>query len=99
VREEAWDALGISYDDFIRTTEPRHYESVQKFLAVLSVGVPLNFQDHDLRSEQLILLRMHSEEVLGHPPEVWRILGEKEVHDRGVEVDAKFVHGSRGHGN
>jgi len=29
---EAWDALGISYDDFIRTTEPRHYESVQKFL-------------------------------------------------------------------
>jgi methionyl-tRNA synthetase len=30
---EAWDALGISYDDFIRTTEPRHYESVQKFLS------------------------------------------------------------------
>jgi len=32
---EAWDALGISYDDFIRTTEPRHYESVQKFLAAI----------------------------------------------------------------
>jgi len=29
---EAWDNLGISYDDFIRTTEPRHYETVQKFL-------------------------------------------------------------------
>ena len=32
---EAWDALGISYDDFIRTTEPRHYESVQKFLGAI----------------------------------------------------------------
>jgi methionyl-tRNA synthetase len=30
---EAWDALGISYDDFIRTTEPRHFETVQKFLS------------------------------------------------------------------
>jgi len=32
---EAWDALDISYDDFIRTTEPRHYESVQKFLGAI----------------------------------------------------------------
>ncbi|HUX05555.1 MAG TPA: methionine--tRNA ligase [Acidimicrobiales bacterium] len=32
---EAWDALGISFDDFIRTTEPRHYESVQKFLGAI----------------------------------------------------------------
>ena len=32
---EAWDALGVSYDDFIRTTEPRHYESVQKFLSAI----------------------------------------------------------------
>lgn len=32
---EAWDALNISYDDFIRTTEPRHYESVQKFLTAI----------------------------------------------------------------
>jgi methionyl-tRNA synthetase len=30
---EAWDVLEISYDDFIRTTEPRHYETVQKFLS------------------------------------------------------------------
>jgi methionyl-tRNA synthetase len=29
---ETWELLGISYDDFIRTTEPRHYASVQKFL-------------------------------------------------------------------
>ena len=32
---EAWDALDISYDDFIRTTEPRHFASVQKFLTAI----------------------------------------------------------------
>ena len=32
---EAWDALSISYDDFIRTTEPRHYASVQTFLSTI----------------------------------------------------------------
>ena len=31
----AWDVLDISYDDFIRTTEPRHYETVQKFLSTI----------------------------------------------------------------
>ena len=29
---EAWSRLNISNDDFIRTTEPRHAETVQKFL-------------------------------------------------------------------
>jgi methionyl-tRNA synthetase len=29
---EAWRGLDISYDDFIRTTEPRHYAVVQEFL-------------------------------------------------------------------
>ncbi|MEL7207441.1 MAG: methionine--tRNA ligase [Actinomycetota bacterium] len=29
---EAWDLLDISYDDFIRTTEPRHHTSVQALL-------------------------------------------------------------------
>jgi methionyl-tRNA synthetase len=29
---EAWRRLDISYDDFIRTTEPRHYAVVQQFL-------------------------------------------------------------------
>ncbi len=28
---EAWDLLGITYTDFVRTTEPRHAKSVQKF--------------------------------------------------------------------
>jgi methionyl-tRNA synthetase len=32
---EAWAVLNISNDDFIRTTEPRHYESVQTFLTVI----------------------------------------------------------------
>ncbi len=29
---EAWDLLGIRYDQFIRTTETRHYEATSKFL-------------------------------------------------------------------
>src|SRR4051795_11636527 len=29
---DAWKLLNISNDDFIRTTEPRHYQSVQAFL-------------------------------------------------------------------
>jgi methionyl-tRNA synthetase len=29
---DAWDGLDIAYDDFIRTTEPRHYTAVQQFL-------------------------------------------------------------------
>jgi len=32
---EAWNALDISYDDFIRTTEPRHYATVQSFLTTI----------------------------------------------------------------
>jgi methionyl-tRNA synthetase len=28
----AWAELGITYDDFIRTTEPRHYTAVSEFL-------------------------------------------------------------------
>ena len=35
----AWDTLDVSYDDFIRTTEPRHYEAVQQFMqAVYDAG-------------------------------------------------------------
>ncbi|HEY3831754.1 MAG TPA: methionine--tRNA ligase [Acidimicrobiia bacterium] len=29
---EVWELLDISYDDFIRTTEPRHYRAVQELL-------------------------------------------------------------------
>ena len=32
---EAWDALDVSYDDFIRTTEARHRRAVQEFLQVV----------------------------------------------------------------
>src|SRR5437764_11292705 len=32
---DAWKLLDISYDDFIRTTEPRHYQAVQQFLQVV----------------------------------------------------------------
>ena len=30
-----WDRLGLTYDDFIRTTEPRHKRGVQKLFAAL----------------------------------------------------------------
>src|SRR4051794_40160923 len=29
---ETWELLDISYDDYIRTTEPRHHQAVQAFL-------------------------------------------------------------------
>jgi methionyl-tRNA synthetase len=29
---DTWDSLDIAYDDFIRTTEPRHYTAVAQFL-------------------------------------------------------------------
>lgn len=32
---QAWDQLDIAYDDFIRTTEPRHTRAVQKFLQAI----------------------------------------------------------------
>jgi methionyl-tRNA synthetase len=32
---EAWELLDISYDDFIRTTEPRHYRAVQELLQTI----------------------------------------------------------------
>src|SRR6266511_2121520 len=32
---EAWKLLDIANDDFIRTTEPRHYQAVQQFLQVV----------------------------------------------------------------
>jgi len=30
-----WDRMGLAYDDFIRTTEPRHKQAVQKLFALL----------------------------------------------------------------
>src|SRR6478736_4708492 len=33
--KELWSKLDISYDDFIRTTEPRHKEAVQKIFRQL----------------------------------------------------------------
>ncbi|MDQ3979982.1 MAG: class I tRNA ligase family protein [Actinomycetota bacterium] len=32
---QAWDELDIAYDDYIRTTEPRHTMAVQKFLQAI----------------------------------------------------------------
>lgn len=35
---EIWDGMKISYDDFIRTTEPRHVEAVQEFFRRLQAN-------------------------------------------------------------
>ncbi|MDQ1479794.1 MAG: methionyl-tRNA synthetase [Actinomycetota bacterium] len=35
VFREEWNALDIAYDDFIRTTEPRHHKAVQEFLQLI----------------------------------------------------------------
>ncbi len=40
---EEWDALGITYDDFIRTTEPRHARVVQAILQALHDGGQIYF--------------------------------------------------------
>lgn len=36
--KEAWDLLDISFTDFVRTTEPRHHRSVQRFWQKLYDG-------------------------------------------------------------
>ncbi len=33
--QQAWDGLDIANDDFIRTTEPRHHETVKAFLSTI----------------------------------------------------------------
>lgn len=33
--KETWEALNVSFDDFIRTTEPRHQRAVEHFLSLL----------------------------------------------------------------
>ena len=35
VFREEWNALDIAYDDFIRTTEPRHHKAVKEFLQLI----------------------------------------------------------------
>src|SRR5438477_13186892 len=41
VFREEWDALDIKYDDFIRTTDPRHYQAAQAWLATIAAEVAI----------------------------------------------------------
>lgn len=45
--KEAWKKLDISYDDFIRTTDPRHIEAVRYFLQVLYDKGELTLGDYE----------------------------------------------------
>lgn len=44
---EAWDALGIAYDRFIRTTDPDHVRAVQRILTHLHEAGELDFREYD----------------------------------------------------
>ncbi|MFA5038387.1 MAG: methionine--tRNA ligase [Candidatus Omnitrophota bacterium] len=44
---EAWKKLEISYDDFIRTTEPRHIRAVQNFLQELQDKGELSLGEYE----------------------------------------------------
>ena len=43
-----WDRMGLTYDDFIRTTEERHKRGVQKLFR-RAAGARLHLQGHLLR--------------------------------------------------
>ena len=44
---EAWDGLDISYDDFIRTTEPRHHAAVQALLTKIYEGGDIELDTYE----------------------------------------------------
>lgn len=43
---ETWDACGISYDHFIRTTDPHHRQVVQEFLTALEANGDIYFDSY-----------------------------------------------------
>ena len=44
---ETWDLLGISYDDFIRTTEPRHHRAVQALLSAVHANGDIELDSYE----------------------------------------------------
>jgi methionyl-tRNA synthetase len=45
--EEAWGRLGITNDDFIRTTEERHHRSVQAFLSAIRANGYIELRNYE----------------------------------------------------
>ena len=76
VFRDEWDALDIAYDDFIRTTEPRHHKAVQEFLQLIYDAGDIELGTY----EGLYCVsceRYYSEDELVH--------GNCPIHDRPVE--------------
>jgi methionyl-tRNA synthetase len=71
-----WDALDIAYDDFIRTTEPRHYAAVKEFLQRIYDAGDIELGTYEgLYCVSCELYYAEDELVLGNCP----------IHDRPVE--------------
>ena len=76
VFREEWDALDIAYDDFIRTTEPRHHKAVQEFLQRIYDAGDIELGTYEgLYCVSCELYYTEDELVLGNCP----------IHDRPVE--------------
>ena len=74
---EEWDSLDIAYDDFIRTTEPRHHVAVKDFLQT-----HLRRGRHRARHLRRPLLRLVRGSIT---PRTSSIDGNCPIHDRPVE--------------
>jgi methionyl-tRNA synthetase len=76
VFREEWNQLDIAYDDFIRTTEPRHYKAVQEFLQLIYDAGDIELGTYEgLYCVSCELYYSEEELVLGNCP----------IHDRPVE--------------
>jgi len=76
VFREEWNALDIAYDDFIRTTEPRHHKAVQEFLQLIYDAGDIELGTYEgLYCVSCELYYAEDELVLGNCP----------IHDRPVE--------------
>jgi len=77
---EAWELLDISNDDFIRTTEPRHTETVRKLLARMHEAGDI----YESRYEGLYCVSCEAYYTEGELND-----GACPIHDRPVEVLAE----------
>src|SRR5436190_4821847 len=73
---DEWDALDIAYDDFIRTTEPRHHTAVKEFLQRIYDAGDIELGTYEgLYCVSCELYYSEDELVFGNCP----------IHDRPVE--------------
>jgi methionyl-tRNA synthetase len=76
VFRDEWDALDIAYDDFIRTTEPRHHAAVKEFLQRIYDAGDIELGTYEgLYCVSCELYYTEDELILGNCP----------IHDRPVE--------------